>query len=224
MTVENINILNEYLTIFPELSSRDQKQIIDGSSFHKYKKGEQIYNVTRTCNGIMIVKSGQLRTYMLSDEGKEITLYRLLPGDVCVMTSSCLFNNLDIEIHILVEKPTEVIIIPYQILDSMRKENSMVDRFLLDIISQRFSEVMWVMEQVVFSPMLKRVAECLVNHWSLADSDVVRITHGEIANDLGTAREVVTRLLDYLQNDNVIKQERGKITILDPLKLQTLYK
>jgi CRP/FNR family transcriptional regulator len=72
--------------------------------------------------------------------------------------------------------------------------------------------------------MLKRVAECLVNHWSLADSDVVRITHGEIANDLGTAREVVTRLLDYLQNDNVIKQERGKITILDPLKLQTLYK
>ena len=157
----------------------------------------------------MIVKSGQLRTYMLSDEGKEITLYRLLPGDVCVMTSSCLFNNLDIEIHLLVEKPTEVIIIPYQILDSMRKENSMVDRFLLDIISQRFSEVMWVMEQVVFSPMLKRVAECLVNHWSLADSDVVRYSWRD-CNDLGMAREVVTRLLDYLQNDNVIKQERGR--------------
>lgn len=210
-------------SILPLLSLSDQQKLIDGSNVLKMKKGEQMHDVTSSCNGIMLIRSGQLRAYMLSEDGKEITLYRLLPKDVCVLTSSCLFNNMDIEMNIEIEKDTEFIITSPKVLESLRKENSVVDRFILDIVSQRFSEVMWVMEKVVFSPMLNRVSECLADHYALSESPMLAITHSDLANDLGSAREVVTRLLDYLQGEGVIRQFRGKIEITDINKLRKYY-
>jgi CRP/FNR family transcriptional regulator len=210
-------------SILPLLSLSDQQKLIDGSNVLKMKKGEQMHDVTSSCNGIMLIRSGQLRAYMLSEDGKEITLYRLLPKDVCVLTSSCLFNNIDINMNIETEKDTEVIIASHKVLNSLRKEYSIVDRFILDIVAQRFSEVMWVMEKVVFSPMLKRVSECLADHYALSESPMLAITHSELANDLGSAREVVTRLLDYLQGEGVIRQFRGKIEITDIKKLREYY-
>lgn len=156
---------------------------------------------------------------MISDQGKEITLYRLFERDICLLSASCIFNNIQFEVHIEVEKDSEVYIIPTAVYKKLMNESLTVSNFTNQLISSRFSDVMWLMEQILFKNFDHRLATFLIDESRIDDSDTIHMTHEEIAKHLGSAREVVSRMLKYFQSEQMISLFRGGIKIEDDKKL-----
>ena len=167
----------------------------------------------------MLVKSGNIRAFFLSDSGKEITLYRLFENDACIMSASCILKNITFEIVLEAERESEVILVPTEIYQKLNNTSLAVQDFTNQLISSRFSDVMWVMEQIVFMSFDKRLAIFLLEQSAIEDSDVISLTHDVIAKNMGTAREVVTRMLKYFQTLEIVKVTRGSIEIIDRKKL-----
>jgi len=165
------------------------------------------------CSGVLCVLQGRLRVYIVNEGGKEITLYRLFEGDVCVLSGSCGIRNISFEVHVKAEVDTDLMTIPSSIYHNLEEKYPEVTSFSNSIMAERLSDVMWTLEQVAFSSMDKRVASYLVEQRAMTQSDDISITHDEIARDLGTAREVISRMLKYFQNEGWIKQGRGKVSI-----------
>lgn len=162
-----------------------------------------------------MIITGQLRAYILSEDGREITLYRLLDRDICLFSASCVMRNVQFEVMIEAEKDSQVLIIPPQIYKQLMEESAPVANFSNDLMATRFSEVMWLMEQIMWKSVDKRLAAFLLEESRLDNSPVLKLTHETIANHLGTAREVVTRMLRYFQNEGYVKLTRGSVEIID---------
>ena len=193
-----------------------QKKIISDNLITQYvKKGTIIHNGNLDCTGLLLVKSGQLRTYILSDEGREITLYRLFDMDMCLLSASCIIRSIQFEVTIEAEKDTDLWIIPAEIYKGIMKESAPVANYTNELMATRFSDVMWL-------SLDKRVASFLLEETSIEGTNELKITHETIANHLGSHREVITRMLRYFQGEGLVKLSRGKITILDPKRLETL--
>lgn len=190
----------------------DEKEIFDSKSMHvKYNKDHMVYMADRNCSGLIIVLKGTLRAFLNSQEGKEITLYRLLDGDVCILSASCIFKNINFNINLKAIEDTEVIILPSRYLDSLSKSNSALQQYILELTQSKFSDVMWVIEQVVFTSFDKR----LIGYLDEQNCKIIKITHDTIAKDLGTAREVVSRMLKYFEKEGMVKLSRGTIEIIN---------
>lgn len=207
--------MGECLPFWQELSENDKALLISHAIDMPYSKGAVIHNDRKTCTGVLLVVHGRLRIYIVGDDGKEITLYRLVERDVCVLSASCVLRNITFDVHIQAEEPTKVLNIPTEIYKRLEQSNQKVQDFTNQLVSSRFSEVMWVMEQLVFMSMDKRLAIYLLEQAALAGGDTLRLTHEAIAHDLGTAREVVTRLLKYFQDEKMVTLSRGEVTIVD---------
>lgn len=184
-----------------------------------YLKGKVLHRGYLDCTGLYIIKQGQLRVYMISDQGKEITLYRLFERDICLLSASCIFNNIQFEVHIEVEKDSQVYIIPTAVYKKLMNESLLVSNFTNQLISSRFSDVMWLMEQILFKNFDHRLATFLIDESRIDDSNTIYMTHEEIAKHLGSAREVVSRMLKYFQSEQMISLFRGGIKIEDDKKL-----
>ena len=165
---------------------------------------------------------GQLRAYILSDEGREITLYRLFERDMCLFSASCVIRSIQFEIIIEAEKDTELWVIPPEIYQRLMEESAAVANYTNELMASRFSEVMWRMEQVMWKSMDKRVAAFLLQESSIEGTSQLKITHETIANHLGSHREVITRMLRYFQSEGMVKLSRGTVTITDEEKLRGL--
>lgn len=183
------------------------------ASFHAAKKGSIIHNDEANCVGLILVNSGQLRTYMMSDEGKEITLYRLFESDMCLLSASCILNSIQFEVIVEAEKDTNFWIIPSQIYKNLMTKSLAISNYTNELMSARFTDVMWVMQQVLFKSMDERLSGFLLDETARENTDSLKITHEQVAHHLGTAREVITRLLKYLQEENAISLTRGGIKI-----------
>ncbi len=218
----DIVFLSDVFPFWKNLKLTDKQQLIDNINVFKYKKGEQIQSGAENCTGVMAIKQGQLRAYMLSDEGKEITLYRLLDGDVCILSASCILKNISFEMHIDAESDAEIYVIIAAAYDDLSKRNIEIEAFISQTVAARFSDAMWVMEQIVFMKLDKRVALFLLEESALVGSDMLNITHSQIANHLGTAREVITRMFKYFQKEGIISVSRKGVEILDRKKLKSL--
>ena len=171
---------------------------------------------------MLLVKSGQLRAYILSEEGREITIYRLFDRDVCLFSASCIMRSIQFEITIEAEKDTDLWIIPADIYQCIMAESAPVANYTNELMATHFSDVMWLMEQIMWKSLDKRVAAFLLVEASIEGTDTLKITHEYIANHLGTHREVITRMLRYFQNEGVVKLQRGVIRIADREKLEKL--
>lgn len=201
--------------------NQQQKDILAGAIVKKhFKAGEFMRSSSENCSGLFLLQSGQVRAYIVSESGKEITLYRLFERDVCIFTASCIMKNIEFDIYIEVEKETEAFLIPTIIFKKLSEEVLAVKTFSNELLEARFSEVMWIMEQALFMSFDKRLAIFLMEQITIEDNLVIAMTHEKIANHLGTAREVVTRMLKYFQNDGLIELSRGTIKILDRKKLE----
>lgn len=181
-----------------------------------------IHNGTVECTGLLLVRSGQLRAYILSDEGREISLYRLFDRDICLFSASCMMNSIQFEISIEAQKDTTMWVISADTYQRLMKESAVVANFTNEIMATRFSEVMWLMEQIMWKSFDKRLAEFLLEESTLEETQVLKITHETIANHLGTAREVVTRMLRYFQSEGMVKLARGTVEICEERRLQEL--
>ena len=209
------------LPFWNKITKNEQKIILDNCSLKKFLAGENIHNST-VCTGVIIVKTGLVRVYMLSSEGKEITLYKLNPYEVCVLSASCILTNINFDIFVDAEKDSDVYIInPYKYKE-IKDNNIIVESFTNSIINQSFSDAMWIMEQILFMSFDKRLAIFLLEQSINTKSDTLTLTHDYIAKNMGTAREVVSRMLKYFQTEGIVSLSRGEVTIIDKKKLKKL--
>ena len=214
--------LNDTLSFWKKLT-RAQKDLLSQAVEKKhFHTGEFMHGGEEQCSGLFLLQSGQVRAYMISESGREITLYRLMDRDVCIFSASCIMKNISFDIYIETEKDTEAYLIPTAIFRKLSEESLAVQVFTNEIMASRFSEVMWILEQALFTRMDKRLADFLIEQTNLEESDTLAITHERIANHLGTAREVITRMLKYFQEEGAVSLNRKTITILDKEKLEKL--
>jgi len=210
--------IKDYFPIWQKLTSDQQNKISEAAISRTVPKGTVIHNGSNDCTGLVLVKSGRLRAYILSEEGREITIYRLFEYDICLFSASCIINSIQFDITIEAEKDTEMFIIPPEIYKNIMAESAILANYTNEIIASRFSEVMWLIEQILWKSLDKRIASFLLEEATLENSDTLKITHEIIANHLGTHREVVTRMLKYFQEEGLVKLSRGTIEITPLLK------
>ena len=215
---------SEYLPFWNQLSVQQQQLIAEVVEYRKVAKGTHIHDSSSECLGLVIVRSGQLRTYILSEDGREITLSRLFEYDVSLLSASCVMPDLQLNVMIEAEKDSEVWSIPACLFKNLADESLAVSNFSRNLISSNFSELMWLMEQIMWKSFDKRLAGFLLEEASIEEDSNLKITHEKIANHLGTAREVVTRMLRYFQSEGMVKLTRGTIEIVDDKKMRALCK
>ena len=211
-----------YFPIWDKLNKAEQDLITDSLITRKITKGTVIHNGSMECTGLLLIKTGQLRAYILSDEGREITIYRLFDRDMCLFSASCIMRSIQFDITIEAEKDTDLWIIPAELYQSIMKESAPVANYTNELMATRFSEVMWLIEQIMWKSLDKRLAEFLLEEISIEGTEKLKITHETIANHLGSHREVMTRMLKYFQNEGMVKLSRGMIEITDSEKLESL--
>lgn len=211
-----------FFPIWNKLNNIHQRQILGALITRKVKKGTVIHNGSDDCTGLLLVKSGQLRAYILSDEGRQITIYRLFDRDMCLFSASCMMRSIQFDITIEAEKDSDLWIIPVEVYQNIMTESAPAANYTNELMATRFSDVMWLIEQIMWKSLDKRIAAFLLEESAIEDSNTLRITHESIANHLGSHREVITRILKYLQSEEMVKLSRGTITLIDTIKLKEL--
>ena len=212
-----------YENLFPFWSklTENEKEVIKNAAYtEKYNKGMLMHRTEDSCKGLMTVLDGQLRTYILSEEGREVTLFRVNAEEVCVLSASCLMDSITFDVLIEATEDTEVLVIPAALLNQVAKQNPYVELFLYKSATEKFSDVMWTMQQMLFLKIDQRVAQFLWDEMIQKNSMTLTITHDEIARYIGSAREVVTKVLKYMVKEGSLELKRGTIIILDKEKLR----
>ena len=212
----------EYLPIWSKLTPEQQDRIAQVIEYRRVLKGEHIHDSSAECLGLVIVKAGQLRAYILSEDGREITIGRLFEYDVSLLSASCVLPDLQLNVMIEAEKDSEFWSIPACLFKNLMDESLAVSNYSRSLLSSNFSELMWLMEQIMWKSFDKRLAAFLLEEMQLEESPVLKITHEKIAAHMGTAREVVTRMLRYFQNEGMVRLTRGTIEIIAKQKLEDL--
>lgn len=216
MGIENV------FPIWNKLTENEKQMLKDSAVKRRVEKGKILHKSSGECLGLVIVEEGQLRAFVLSEGGKEITLFRLFELDFCLFTASCVFSGIQFDVSIEVEKDTEFWLIPPNVYRELMEKSAAVANYTNELMASRFSEVMWLIEQVMFKSFDKRLAAFLIEESNIENSDRLEITHERIANHLGSAREVVTRMLKYFQNEGAVKLSRGAVEITDRKKLSEI--
>ena len=208
--------------IWNKLNAEQQQRLQSVSEFKKVKKGTVLHDGSPECLGMLLVHSGQLRAYILSEEGREVTITRFFEMDICLFSASCVMPNMQFDVFIEAEKDSEIWVIPACLYQNLMDESLAVANYSYNLITNHFSEVMWLMEQIMWKSFDKRLAKFLLEESRLEGTDSLKITHEKIANHMGTAREVVTRMLRYFQSEGMVKLTRGTVDIVDAKALERL--
>ena len=214
--------LASYFPIWDKLTADQKNRLSTMSEFRKVRAGTVLHDGGAECLGLLLVRSGQLRAYILSDEGREITINRFFEMDLCVFSASCVMPNMQFDIVVEAEKDSELWIIPACLYRNLMDESLAVSNYSNNLLMLHFSELMWLVEQVMWKSFDKRLAKFLVDECHLEGTDSLKITHEKIANHMGTAREVVTRMLRYFQSEGTVRLTRGTVEITAMKRLERL--
>lgn len=221
---QNIEFISKVLTFWKDLSAEDQELLERNTHSVHYQQGENIHCGGNDCIGVLLIKSGELRTYILSEDGREITLYRQSPGNVCILSASCILKNITFDVMIDAVKDTEVLLINPTVFQQICDRNIHAENFSYKITADRFSDVMWAMQQILFMSFDKRLATFLWDETAASGADSISLTHEQIASYVGSAREVVSRMLKYFEKEGLVSLSRGTVTIIDKKRLRDLTK
>ena len=154
--------LAQYLPIWDKLTDAQQKKVAEAADYMKVKKGTHIHDSSADCLGLLLIRSGQLRTYILSEDGREITLNRLFDYDVCLLSASCVMPDMQFNVMIEAEKDSEFWSIPACLFKNLMDSSVTVSNFANSLMSSHFSELMWLMEQIMWKSFDKRLAAFLL--------------------------------------------------------------
>lgn len=214
--------LAAYFPVWKNLTPQQQQALSAAASLRKAPMGKIVHNGSMDCLGLLLLRSGQLRAFLFSDEGREITIYRLFEMDICLFTASCVMQNIQFDITIQTEKDSEFWVIPPEVYKELMESSAPLANYTNQIMAARLSEAMWLIEQIMWKSFDKRLADFLLEETLLERNNTLKITHEIIANHLGTAREVVTRMLRYFQSEGMVKLTRGAVEIVAPQRLEAL--
>ncbi len=213
--------LKDFLPVWNKLEKNQQRILSESAFERKYLKGDILHNGNYECQGLFCVRSGQIRAFIVSSDGREITLYRLFERDICLFSASCILNSIQFSVIISAEKDSEITVIPSDVYKEIMKTSAPLANYTNEILASRFSEVMWLIDQIMWKSFDKRLAAFLKEESVIENSLSLRITHETIGNHLGSPREVVTRMLKYFASEGIVKLSRGVINIIDPPALDS---
>lgn len=214
--------LEDYLPFWKKLNKEKQTLLKDNCKTVNYKKGSHVYSASEECLGVLVILKGSLRTYILSDEGREVTLYNLYENDVCVLSASCVLSQITFDVFVDAREDCSLLLISPAAFSSVMKTNVYAENFMLRITAERFSDTMWAMQQILFMGFDKRLAIYLLDEMNRKNTNVIKTTHGDIAKEIGSAREVVSRMLKSFAEDGVVSINRGTVEIINKKYLQNL--
>lgn len=214
--------LQENLDFWDTLTHEEKTRILQTTTTQGYAKGTELRNRDQECLGVLLIKSGSLRAYIASEDGREVTLYRLYPKELCIFSASCVLNSIHIDVNIDADEDTEVIRINTGVFEKLVKTNVWVENISYKNAVERFGDIMWAFEQILFMKFDTRLAIFLLDEMAKTSSNELNLTHDQIAKYVGSAREVVSRMLKHFENQGIVSLGRGSITILSREKLRKL--
>lgn len=215
-------LLQNHLPFWTQLNQPQKDLVLSNAKCSHYSKGQSIHCGESDCIGLLFIKKGTIRTYITSEEGREVTLYRLEEGDICILSASCVLHTIDFDVSIDAESECDIIQFNSHTFSKLSAENVYVELFSYKLATERFSDVMWAMQQILFTSFDKRLATFLLDESTKNKSLELAMTHEQIAKYLGTAREVVSRMLKYFSKEELVTLSRGGITIRDKEKLRKM--
>ena len=219
---ETVDLFEKTFPFWSIMSDGDKETFLRSSYELKIPAGTNIHNGNE-CTGVILIKSGSLRLYLLSEEGKDITLYRLFPGDMCILSASCVLSSITFDVFVDSEESSECIVVGGCAYEDLARRLPEAKIFALESAAESFSEIMWVMQQILFMSMDKRLAIFLLDEASKTGSDTIKLTHEQIAKYIGSAREVVSRMLKYFSAEGLISASRSEgIKLINKPKLRAL--
>jgi len=203
-----------------KLSAPIRQKLETAAKIRDISEGTRIFGPGDTPAGMLFLMEGTIRVHQLSESGRDIVLYRITAGESCIMTTACLFTHHSYMTEGVAETDVTAAEVPRRVFENLVSESPEFRDFILSAYSHRIVDLFQVIDHVVFGRMDLRMAERLVK---IADeSGVARITHQEMADELGTAREVVSRLLNEFRKNGWITSGRGQIKLLDQKALKDL--
>lgn len=220
--LKDYHLLKQTLPFWQHLNQNEKNILINNASIIEYQSGQLIHHGKNDCVGILIIVSGKLRTYMISNEGKEITLFYLQPHNVCVLSAACILDSIDFEVLVEAKTTCQIIQISSAAFLQLSKQNIYVELFSYKLVTERFSDVMWAMQQLLFMSFDQRLAAYLIEASDRTNSLDIKITHEQIAQDLNSAREVVSRMLKHFAKEGYVHLSRGKIHLINKQALASL--
>ncbi len=202
---------------FSRLTPAGQQQMLDSVSACPLSAGELLLTEGSECQALLLVERGAIRVYKLASSGREITLYQVGPGESCVLGTSCVINHNGYPALAMTTSKTDALAVPASLFRKLYESETAIRAFVMALFSERFSNLMLLVEEVAFAKMDERLATFLVEH-AVLDSRTLQpicLSHDEVAAHLGTAREVVTRLLQQFSDLGLISLSRKRIEVND---------
>lgn len=210
-----------FAIVRPLLEENDFLLFKQQTSFEEHANGS-LFDPGPACRSVYFVERGGMRIFRLGDEGKEITLYRIRQGEMCLLSLNGGLSPLQFSSSARIEGDTRLLALPHEVYGVIFTRNSRFQQFILEKVMKALNSLMTLSEEIAFASVDQRVAAKLLELRRLQGSSVVRITHEEIANELGTAREVVSRILKNLTDTGIIQKTRGRLRIIDDARLQKM--
>ena len=208
--------------IFPTLASSDTqtRSVIEGARLLSIDANQPVFHVGSPCENYVLVLEGSVRVQVIGEGGREAVLYRVLPGQSCVLTTCSILSGDSYPAEGFTEAPVRALVVPKTAFDAALESAPAFRRFVFTNLGKRIADVIARMEEVAFRPIERRLATCLLARAD--EAGTVRITHQEIAVELGTVREVVSRHLKRLESSGLVALGRSTVQVLKPGEMQHL--
>ncbi len=210
-----VEVLAQQLPFWKFLTADEKKLVTDRSHTKRFDKNQIINSSDVSCMGIVFVLTGSIRISILSEEGREITLFRLGANECCVTTASCVIQQITFDTVVSAGQKTELFVVPSMICAKLKEENIYVRAFMYETETERFSQAIWVIQQLLFKRFDQRLADYFIYTYEKTGSADLKMTQEEIARDVNSAREVVARMLKHFEEDALVEVKRGHIFLKD---------
>ena len=224
MKEQQITDLLIQLPYWNHLTEDEKRQVREQSSVRHFQAGELLYGPCVDCTGMIQILRGEARAYILSDEGREVSLFRVEEGDHCVLSASCVLTHISFVSFMAVTKPSDILIVPVSLFGRLCENNVHVRCFSYELAARRFSSVVFVMQQILFARLDQRLASFLLREYRKSGNTEIRMTHEELARDINSVRETVGRMLKRFAEEGMIENRRGSILLTDIRKLEDIAK
>ena len=211
----DINEVVKQIPFWNNLVDEERTHLLSGTVLRTYKKDSYIYGMTDACLGMIYVQRGSIRVYITNEEGREITLFHIGSRECCIMSASCVITGISLDVQLYAEEETEILAIHSGMVQKLMDSNIYVRCFAYELATKRFSDVVWVMQEILFAGFDVRMARFLLSVYEKTGEKKIQMTQEAIAKEVNSAREVVARMLKQFASDELIELNRGAILIKD---------
>lgn len=203
-----------------KLSEGEKAAAQRGLTQHTYEKGAYILGFRDACLGMVYIQKGSIRVFITSEEGREVTLFHISEGECCVFSSACAIGGITLDVQMVAENEVELSAVHAGTVAELMESNIHFKCFVYELATARYSTVVWVMQQILFSHFDERMARLLLSLYEKTGNKTIRMTQEAMAQEVNSAREVVARMLRQFASDGWIELKRGAVVLknLEALK------